>query len=286
MTHNFWKSILNGPSFQFYMSAILDRAIALLERLSLAPRGLALTDICRECEIAKGTAHRLLAHLIKRGYVRQTGEDGLYMLTLQLPLLAARFLEGQGFLDICQPQLDRLAELSGELVRLAWLDGNRLVFIAEAQRAAPGLRYDANLGQVATLHVTAVGKNWLATMAQHEIVRCVRAQGRLLDPELGPRAIKSEKELLTEVARTRRRGYALAIDEGEVGAAAVAVPITTTHSTAEFLGALAIIGPAARLQRARLVEFVPALRTAAAAIAQLWTLRTFCRKAGGAAVPG
>jgi len=267
------------------MSAILDRTIALLERLSLAPQGVALADLCRDCEIAKGTAHRLLAHLIKRGYVRQSGDDGAYQLTLQLPVLSARYLEGQGFIDICQPQLDRLAELSGELVRLAWLDGTRLVFIAEAQRAAPGLRYDANLGQVATLHVTAVGKTWLATMAPDAVVQCVRAQGRLLDPRLGPRAIKSERELRTEVARTRRRGYALAIDEGEVGAAAVAVPITTVHAAPGFLGALAIIGPAARLSRTRLVEFVPPLRAAADAIAQFWPLRSFCRKAGAAPRP-
>ena len=266
------------------MSAILDRALALLERLSLAPHGLALADICKDCEIAKGTAHRLLAHLIKRGYVRQSGEDGLYVLTLQLPLLSAHYLERQGFLDICQPQLDRLAELSGELVRLAWLDGNRLVFIAEAQRAAPGLRYDANLGQVATLHVTAVGKTWLATMALEQVVQCVRDQGRLLDPKLGPRAIKSEKELLTEVARTRRRGYAFAVDEGEIGAAAVGVPIATPHAAGGFLGALAIIGPTARLQRGRLVEFVPPMRAAADAIAQLWPLRAFCRKADAASL--
>ena len=266
------------------MSAILDRALNLLEGLSLAPQGVALADICRDCEIAKGTAHRLLAHLIKRGYVRQSGDDGLYMLTLQLPLLSARYLEGQGFFDICQPQLDRLAELSGELVRLAWLDGNRLVFVAEAQRVAPGLRYDANLGNVATLHVTAVGKTWLATMPPEEVVRRVREQGRLLDPELGPRAIKSEKELLTEITRTHQRGYALAIDEGEVGAAAVGVPIVTPRAAPGFLGALAIIGPAARLQRARLVEFVPALRGAADAIAELWPVRSFCRKAAPASV--
>ena len=262
------------------MSAIVDRALVLLERLSLATHGVSLADICRDCEIAKGTAHRLLAHLIKRGYVRQSVDDGLYMLTLQLPLLSARYLRGQGFLDICQPQLDRLAELSGELVRLAWLDVNRLVFIAEAQRAARGLRYDANLGQVAVLHVTTVGKSWLATMPPEELIKRVREQGRLLDPTLGSRAIKSEKELLTEVARTRRRGYALAVDEGEVGAAAVGVSIMTHGAAPAFLGALAIIGPTARLKRARLVEFVPALRTAADAIAELWPLRSFCREAG------
>jgi DNA-binding IclR family transcriptional regulator len=262
------------------MSAIVDRALILLERLSVAPQGLPLVDICRDCEIAKGTAHRLLAHLIKRGYVRQSGDDGVYTLTLQLPLLAAHHLEGQGFADICQPQLDRLAELSGELVRLAWLDGNRLVWIAEAQRAAPGLRYDANLGNVATLHVTAVGKSWLATMPPEEVVERVREQGRLLDPTLGPCAIKSEKELLTEVTRTRRRGYGLAIDENEVGAAAVGVPIVTAHASPGFLGGVAIIGPTARLNRERLVEFVPELRAAAASIAELWPIRSFCRKAG------
>ena len=42
-------------------AAILDRSLSLLERLSLAPQGLALAALCRDCEIAKGTAHRRFA---------------------------------------------------------------------------------------------------------------------------------------------------------------------------------------------------------------------------------
>jgi len=257
------------------MSAILDRSLALLERLAGAPHGISLAQISDESKVAKGTAHRLLAHLIKRRYVGQS-EGGLYTLTLQLPLLAAHSLRGKGFLNVCQPQLDTLAQVSGELVRLAWQDGDRLIFISEAQRARRGLRYDSNLGQVAVLHATAVGKTWLATLPNKDVLQHVRAQGRLWDPNLGPRAVKSEQELMTEIARTRKQGYSIAIDEGEIGAAAVAVPILAADHAFSYLGALAIIGPTARLPRSKLEELVPALRKAAEYIVKALPLRTFC----------
>ena len=261
------------------MSAILDRSLALLEHLAKAPDGISLTELSTDSGVASGTAHRLLAHLIKRGYVRQS-ERGMYSLTLQLPLLAAHFLHGKGFLNVCQPRLDELAHHSGELVRLAWLDGDRLVFIAEAQSARRGLRYDANLGQIAILHATAIGKTWLAAQSDKDALRRVRAQGRIWDPNLGPRAIQSEKELLTEIERVREQGYAIAIDEGEIGAAAVSVPILAEDHVPAYLGGIAIIGPTARLSRPKLEAFVPHLRKAAASIVEMLPLRTFCKDRG------
>ncbi len=262
------------------MSATLDRSLDLLEALAQYPQGLSLADISRHCHIAKGTAHRLLLHLATRGYVRYDERTAMHLPTMQMPVLASRLLERMGFLDVCQPELDRLADLSGELARLVWRDGERLVYIAEAQGAGPGLRYDANLGRVAVLHTTAAGKTWLAGLAGDHVKTLVRAQHLLGDPSLGPCAIKSMSELMTELARTRRRAYGLAIDETEVGTSAVAVSITPSAiagRTADALGCLAIVGPTARFSRVRMVELVPAMQTAAASIAQLWPIRSFCR---------
>jgi IclR family transcriptional regulator, acetate operon repressor len=259
------------------MSATLDRSLDILEALVPAPQGLTLAQLCKSCGVTKATAHRLLAHLAKRGFVYQS-ETGWYALTMQLPVLASRFLENLGFLDVCQPALERLAALSGELVRLAWLDGDRLVWIAEAQGARPGLRYDGNLGRIATLHITAVGKTWLAALDPDAAVREVRAQGAFGAKGLGPKAIRAVPELLAELAKTRRRGYALAIDEVAVGTAAVAVPMVSTGTPRQFLGALAVVGPTARLPRSKLTELVPALEAAASTIVDLWPIRAFCRR--------
>ena len=65
--------------------------------------------------------------------------------------------------DVAQPSLDRLAEESRELVRLAIVDGSELVFVAKAQGATRGLRYDPDMGLSVPLSCSAAGHAWLST---------------------------------------------------------------------------------------------------------------------------
>ncbi len=252
----------------------VDRIFDLLGVLAKAPGGLGLADIARLARIAPATAHRLLADLCARGLVR-AGAPGSYALTLDLVVLGFSHLASHGFLDLFQPVLEDLARRCGELVRVAWRDGDRLVFVAEAQGAGPGLRYDANLGRTAVLHAMAVGKCYLASLARDDAVRQVERQGLLGSPSLGPRALKTSAALRLELDRVRRQDYAVAIDEGEAGAASVAVPIR--GASGDFAGCLAIVGPSARLDRRRLVAWVPQMVEASGAIAAVLPLERFCR---------
>lgn len=252
--------------------------IAVLVALVDRPAGASVAEVARAAQLAKPTAHRLLQDLCANGFVRPVGEGGVYAVTLELPVLAGRFLRHLSFLDLCQPELDRVARHTGELVRLAWRDGDRLVFLAEAQGAGPGLRYDANLGRVASLHTTAVGKCFLASLPPERTTPLVEAQGLLGNPGFGPRALSSLAAIETEIARVRRQGFATALDEGDLGAAAVAVAIEGPLPETPFLGSVAVIGPAARAPRPVLEGWVPELRAAALAIARLHPVERFCRK--------
>jgi IclR family acetate operon transcriptional repressor len=261
------------------MRSAVDRVFDILEALAEAPEGLPLAHVARRAGLAKATAHRLLAELAARGVVRAADGPGGYRLTLELAVLGTRHLAGLGVLDLAQPELDRLAAVSGELARLAWLDGERLVLIAEAQGAAPGLRYDANLGRIAKLHATAVGKCWLADLSAEEARARVAAQGLIgAAAGLGPAAITSFEGLATELARVRRAGFATAVDEGELGAAAVAAPIRTEGKAPRYLGSLAVIGPTVRLSRARLAALAPEVIAGAGRLGRLLTLAPWCRR--------
>jgi IclR family acetate operon transcriptional repressor len=257
------------------MRSSVDRIFDLLQALVDEPRGLSLADLSRIARLARPTAHRLLSDLIRRGLVHQQS-SGNYFVSLTLAGIGLEQLARRGFLDVCQPTLDALADHCGELVRLAWLEGERLVFVAEAQGSGPGLRYDANLGRQAVFHVTAAGKCYLAQMAFPEAVRHVEGQSMLRDPRLGPRALRSVTALKLELTRVKHQGYAIAFDEAEVGAAAVAVPII--GSGGRFLGSLVIVGPSARLDRSKLASWVPNLVDSASGLAQLAPLERHCRK--------
>ena len=108
--------------------------------------GLALATLADELEAPRSACHRLLAELERCGYVRQLRAQGRLRTDDQAAAVGLGFLGASGIVDIAQPIIDRLAELSGELVRLALVDGDRLTFVAKAQGSAFGLRYDPDMG--------------------------------------------------------------------------------------------------------------------------------------------
>ena len=159
----------------------VKRALALLEHLAGRPAGQGVTVLADELALPKSIAHRLLGVLAETGYVRQDAETGRYALTLKLTTLGLRHYVRTGLDDLAQPLLDRLAAETGELARLAVVDGERLVWVAKAQGAPSGLRYDPDIdhdtGHDVVLHATATGKAWLATLPDPEALRIVEATG-------------------------------------------------------------------------------------------------------------
>jgi DNA-binding IclR family transcriptional regulator len=107
--------------------------------------------------------------------------------------------------------LDALAARSGELARLALVDGDTLTWIAKAQGAATGLRYDADAGRGVILHATATGKVWLASLPEARALELVAREKRLGMRGLGPNAVTTLAALKARAApdaspRLRRGG--------------------------------------------------------------------------------
>ncbi|MEO6321130.1 MAG: helix-turn-helix domain-containing protein, partial [Polaromonas sp.] len=142
------------------MNGVLERTLGILELLAQHGEGMEMAAIADQLDIPRSAVHRLLADLTRCGYVRQTRDHGDYLLTTKLVSMGLSFLSKSGIVDIAQPLLDRLAEISGELVRLSVVDGNRLTWVARAQGARQGLRYDPDMGSDAQLSCSSSGHAW------------------------------------------------------------------------------------------------------------------------------
>ena len=153
------------------MNGILERTLGILEYLAANAEGAPMASIADHLAIPRSATHRLLAELTRCGYVRQTRKHGDYVLTTKLVALGLSYLSSSGIVDIAQPLLDQLAEASGELVRLSVVDGERLTWVARAQGALRGLRYDPDMGSDARLSCTATGHAWLLTMTDEDALR-------------------------------------------------------------------------------------------------------------------
>ena len=71
-----------------------DKALDVCEALSRAPRGMSVSDVARTLRLPVSSAHRMLAVLKRRGYVRQDEGTSRYCLTLKMLDMMFRALGG------------------------------------------------------------------------------------------------------------------------------------------------------------------------------------------------
>ena len=247
------------------MSGVLERTLGILELLSEQGQGVELAVLAEALNMPKSAAHRLLADLVRYGYVRQTRDMGAYALTTKLVSLGLSYLSKTGVVDVAQPLLDRLAEQTGELVRLSVVDGDRLTWVARAQGARQGLRYDPDMGSIARLSCSSSGLAWLSTMKDDDALALVSQQGLGLPKDFGPNAPKNLKEFLKVLHETRKQGFSLTEETYTAGLNALAAPVGLAGQLP--MGTISVAGPSARLTRERMLAIGPDLLSCAAQLA-------------------
>lgn len=238
------------------MSTALERGLLILQHLVDLPEGAALTELADELGMPNSACHRLLTELRKSGYVCQSGSQGVYRLTGKLIALGLQALSRGGMVEIAEPMLERLAQASGELVRLAIADDEQLTWVAKALGTRTGLRYDPDMGQHPRLSCTASGHAWLMTMSDERALELVSRQGFGKPRDYGPNAPTTVKALLATLQAARERGLATIDEVFAPGMAAMAAPLLRRGTV---VGVISIAGPRLRLTPERMLALAPAL---------------------------
>jgi DNA-binding IclR family transcriptional regulator len=242
----------------------LNRGLAILELLATNTSGLPIHQIATKLKIPPSATHRLLSELIDYGYVRQEKEYGQYLLTMKMCSLGLAQLSQCGIVDVAQPTLDHLAQVSGEVARLAVIDGEQLIWVAKAQGAKTGLRFDPDMGGVVPLSNTATGHAWLSSMSDEAAVELVARQGGFgfAGEDVGKNSPRTVVELLRRLHDTRRLGYSILAEAVHKGIAALAASVRHTGS-GQVIAVLAIAGPHTRLTDEKMEKLGPILVQAA-----------------------
>lgn len=266
--------------------AAVSRCLSLLEALAGEHEPVELSELATRLDMPPSAVHRLMTTLLEHGWVIQDVGTQRYMLSLHMSTLAFRNLDGRRLPDVVQGVLDRLAAETREYCRLAILEGHDLVWVARAQGAVAGLRYDPDMGQEIILHATANGKAWLSTLPEEEALALAYSRGFASSRPLGPNSARSIDELRSRLTETRARGYATSMEEAEAGTAAIAVPFRVgPDADAPVAGTISVAGPLTRITPERWPELAEALKRAAAEISRIWPLRSRQRGSASALAP-
>ncbi|MER6073368.1 IclR family transcriptional regulator [Streptomyces sp. NPDC001817] len=230
----------------------VDRAVSVLE--ILARRGEAgVSEVAAEIDVHKSTAFRLLGALEARGLVEQAAERGKYRLGFGIVRLAGAVA---GRLDITQQGrevCERLSEEIGETVNIAVLQEHYAVNLHQVR--GPGAVGTHNwVGQLTPVHATSSGKVLLAHLPTQERAAVLAASGLR---RLTPHTLTARTTLEKNLTEARERGYAVTLEELEIGLHAMAAPIRSHHG--QVVAALSASGPAYRFTEERMHELAPLL---------------------------
>jgi IclR family transcriptional regulator, acetate operon repressor len=250
----------------------LDKTLQILEFLARRGHDVSLTELAAAISFPKSGVHRLLVRLVELGFVQQNDATRDYALTMKLPGIGFAFLASSGLTDACLPIVERTARACGEFVRLAVVSDRSLVWVLHAVDPRAAVRYESNAGgPVEYLHATASGIVWLSTLPEAEAVQLVLKRGFDLPANYGKNAVRSIPELLRRLAKARKDGFVLSLEDGMPGVHVVAVPIRNLGNPGgPILGTVTAAGPAFRLPNSKLVSFLPALREAAQQLSEVW----------------
>ena len=240
---------------------VFDRADCLLSLLANQQAPVNLKVLASESGLHVSTAHRILGALATIGLVEhQVG--GLYRLGLRWLEYGNLVRERLEVRDVARPFIEELHNAIGEPVNLAIRDGDEIIYLDRASANASRIRVVYRVGSRAPLHLTSLGKLFLAEDTPEQVADYAARTGLPGNTEHSLVKLSSLNKALKEVQQS---GIAFDNEEAEPGLRCVAAPVRDDQR--KLVAAISVSSTIERFGEHESV-WVPALRECAQAVSR------------------
>jgi len=217
------------------------------------------SELSRRLGLGKSTVHRLLTTLAAEGLIEQDPRTGGYRLGIVMFELGQAVRVHMDLHAAVGPVLGELRAQTGESSQVGVLDGHEVVYV-DRMESAHSLRLFTETGRRVPVHCTSSGKVLLAYLPEARRQVVLRAAPFTA---LTPHTITDRSQFAAELERVRRRGWAEAVNEREIGVASIAAPMRDVSG--EVIAAISIGVPLARCSVMALRRLAPVIMEAAEA---------------------
>ena len=221
---------------------VLERMFALMDVLASRESAISLKDISETTGLHPSTAHRILNDLALGGFVDrpQAGNYRLGMRLLELGNLVKARLDVR---EAAAGPMRELHKLTHQPVNLSMRQGDEIIYIDRTYSEHSGMQVVRAVGGRAPLHLTSVGKLFLA-MDDAPKVRAYATRTGLSGQTRN--SITALAALERELAQVRRLGVARDDEELELGVRCMAAGIYDDQN--KLIAGLSVSAPADRLE--------------------------------------
>ena len=221
---------------------VIDRLVTLLDALAEHTEPVSLKILSTRTGLHPSTAHRILNDLVVARIVDRV-EPGTYQLGIRLLELGNLVKARLNVRDAALGFMRELHQIAGQPVNLSIRQGDEIVYIDRAVSERSGMQVVRAVGGRAPLHLTSVGKLFLANDDATQVRAYAERTG--LQGQT-PNSITNLSDLDAELARVRASGYARDNEELEPGVRCMAAAI---HDDAgKLIAGLSISAPAEQVQ--------------------------------------
>jgi len=243
----------------------IQRAALLIQVVAESNReGIRLVDLARGLRIERPTIYRILRSLVEEKFIAQDPVSKRYFLgeaLFEFGLTAARRFNPR---DLCQPILDRFADVTGDTVYLNIRSGNQAVCLYRKTGSFPIKVLTLEVGDRRPLGAGAGGLAILSTLPEEELPVLIKDIDSTI-PLHGWKRLTAAN-LTAAVERTLEQGYA--IHHGEF-ADVRAIGVAIKGKSGIPFAAVSMAAISSRISGGRIDELVKLLKHAAAEIESL-----------------
>ncbi len=221
---------------------VLERAFDLLEVLASFPDPVSLKVIAERAKLHPSTAHRILNDLTIGRFVDRP-EAGSYRLGMRLLELGNLVKARLDVRDAALGPMRELHKMTHQPVNLSMRQGDEIVYVERAYSERSGMQVVRAIGGRAPLHLTSVGKLFLAN-DDPQRVRAYAARTGLAGHTRN--SITELPALERELGRVNQMGTARDDEELELGVRCMAAGIRDDQG--HLVAGLSISAPSDRLE--------------------------------------
>lgn len=219
---------------------VIDRMMTLLDVLAVHRQAVSLKLLAQLTKLHPSSAHRILNVMVGKGLVDKI-EGGNYRLGLKLLELGNLVRSRLDIRHEALPYMQSLRESLGETVNLSLRQGDEVIYVERTVGAQSMMRVVQLIGARAPLHITAVGKIFLADADDAQAIAYAQRTGL---PAYTEHTITETRALCEELAKIRKLGYAFDREEAEKGVACIGAGIRDADG--HLIAGLSISAPVDR----------------------------------------
>ena len=220
---------------------VVERMMNLLDAIAEHEESASLKVLAEQTGLHPSTAHRILNDMVACRMVER-GDGGTYRLGLRLLELGNLVKARLSVREAAQAPMRALHKLTGETVNLSVRQGDEIVYVDRAYSERSGMQVVRAIGGRAPLHLTSVGKLFLASDDASQVRAYVTRTGLSGHTR---NSITDLSKLEVELNQVRQLGNAKDNEELELGVSCLAAGIL--DDTGKLVAGLSLSAPTDRI---------------------------------------